>query len=1043
MKRFISVFLAVVMALSMVPAALAAEGDPAPQEFYVKYGATNIKEVWNQMAQSINPTASYSVAPHEITEDLIITVDGVNYPVHCVKPTYSVPDLPSLDANSEFNQNYSRLTSYIRDNLTYTQTNPAYDSARGTARVSVVYPRITDSNYVPTGTTYNLTVTINGSEATTRLVVNPVDSSAPDVSISTGRKVYCSPEVVEYSLDRRTWTRISNGDTLPSSCGGNDVYFRTPASFNTAASDWVEDYCKEDQTGPQGRLQAEANSYSVWITNASDFSGCEFSIDGNSYGSRTSWENLQPSTRYTVYARYPSDRYAFASPPTSVSVSTTEGPKTELKYNKVSTSDTIYIQAEGTAALTVNNKTLTAAYTDQTVRALKNDITNNSRKTDVVTTLDVHMTQEESDDRVYNKVKFTMPRGMGLLQLRLHTPWFTVIRDEETTEVNLQEGVQGYNASVKAWANGLTHVYKVETNKKGEVTILFPWEWPDRADLDGLRVSYIDLDGKNSRTLNYGVVTNGIQFVMPANGYFAIRNLYRPYPTTPFNDCQTGWAYPYICHAYETGLVAGTSATTFSPEGEVTRSQLVMLMARMRGFDNDKWYGDIPYTDVKESDWYARALSFCYAAGVIKLDGPEFKPAEPVTRAETIALAEALFPYKGTLWTPFNCSDRDSVPTYALRPMDALYTCGIVNGTSPTTFSPSGKLSRAEIVTILYRLQVADYWQTRTVVLKNEKLDSKFVKSQPNIWVDDGADYFDKKTSDVQGAMQYFFNTTGVRPYLVTTDKAKDAGDIYTEKFQDNGHAVFLITKLNDRGGVDVSAYVGSDAKVVIGESELDVLMDKFEEYWNSSTLTASEAVTAFFRTGADDIMSSEITSNPTGWHAPTPVRDYSKTAVVQEQPEPQEQPKPQTQPISNTTYAECKIDFTDNDFIRTVKSGNLPAGFSAYTRVDDVWESSSGTLGRWNVTILKSKSYSCVRFSNENITESINLEEFGKLFGMNIDAADFMRVAFANSTCTDLTIYDIDTASTLRSTETAGYGQILIDPPQSVVPKMLEVYKN
>lgn len=1039
MKKLLFLLLCVAMLFSLAVPALAAEGDASPTEFYVKYAATNIKSLWPQMASEAVPGyTNVNSYPRSFTEDATLEVDGQQFTVHCVKPTFEVNNLPSIPATSDYNSSANSLQRYVRDNLTYKQTNAEYDTARGIVYTEVLVDSLS-SMYDATGRTYNITGTIGGIAFTTALKVTSEDADEPDVWIDTGRVVRCTPTSVEYSLNRRDWRSIRDGNTLPSDCSGETVYFRTPATTYTQASGYTSTYCKGEQTSPSGKLTLDSNSYSVWITNAGSFSGCEFSIDGTYYSSKTVWENLQASTSYTVYARYPSTRYDFASQPVQTRISTKEGAKTELTYNKVSTSSTVYMQASGTAALSISNKQMTATYTDTTVRQLKTDISNTSRKTDVVTTLDVYMTQEETDSREYNKVKFSMPSGMGLLQLRLHTPWFTVIRDSETTEVMLYEGVVDSNSTIKAWANGLSHVYKVTTKKTGEVTVEFPWEWPDRADLDGLRVSYISADGKDSRTLNYAVTTGGIKFTLPDNGYFAIRNLNRPYPTIPFSDSQAHWAYSYICHAYETGLVAGTSASTFDPDGKVTRSQLVMLLARMRGYDDTKWYGDIPYTDVQRNDWYAGALSFCYAAGIIKPDGTEFKPNATVTRQQTVSMAEKLFPYKGTLWEPFNCTDRDTMDTYALRPMDALYTCGIVNGTSDTTFSPNGELSRAEIVTILYRLQVADYWQTKTAVLKGDKLDSKLVKNTPNVWVDDGAKYF-SKTSDIQPAMQYFQTTTGVRPYLVTTTTAKVAEDVYKSKFTDNGHMLVIITKLNDRGGVKVEFYVGSDAKTVITEVALKLVEDKFNEYWNQTTSTAAEAMIAFFRNTADDVMASEVYTNPTGWKAPQPTGD--RIVATAEQPEEPAETKPVWPLVVEDTFT-----FREKDTYRdAAKNKTQLTGFSAWAAVDSNWEQSVGEVDGWTITLLHSKAYSVVRGSIprggiNDTPEGIDLfftsEALAKAMSMGT------KPPYAGSTEDPYIIfYDTVTGSTCGWKGFNIFFEYLYSPPQSVVDQMLAKYK-
>lgn len=976
--------------------------------FYVKRGLTNGAEVYQQMLNTVAPNGyvTESGRPRDWQNDGSFTVDGVVHTYICVDPTYTANTMANIYADDSANASMSALQKYVQDNLRVIQTNEQWASALGTVNTTEIY--VEKFTWQPTGGTYNFTITIGKQQLSVPLTVLPVAGVVPTVSITTGGKVTCSPDTVEYSLDRSSWRNIRSGNNLDAKCFGEYVYFRTPATNNAAASSYVSVYCKKNQDTPKIKPEAASNSYSVWLTNASALYGMEFSIDGHSYSkSKTLWDNLRADTEYTIHAHYPETRDEFASPDVTVRIKTTAGIKEELKYEKVSTSSVVYIQAEGSANLEYNSssKQMSVNYSDSTVRALKNDINSTSRKTTVVTTLDVYMTQEETDNRQYNKVRFTMPSGMGLLQLRLHTPWFTVIRDEETTDIQLYSGIVDSNSAVRAWGNGLTHVYKVVTTKTGAVKIDFPWEWADRADLDGLRVSYISADGKDSRALNYTCVSDGIVFTMPANGYFAIRNLNRPYPTTPFMDVQNHWSYSYVAHAYETKLVAGTSHNTFEPQGLVTRAQLAVLLARMRGYDADKWYGDVPYTDVDKSQWYASAVSYLYAAGALKPTDNTglFKAGESVTRQDTVALIDKVFPYTGVLWTPFNCSDRDAVNTYALKPLDAMYTLGIITGTSPKTFSPNGTLTRAEIVTVLYRLQNADYWQTRTQVLRNSKLDSKYVKSTPDIWVDDGAKYLTSSTQrDVTDALKYFQSTTGVRPYLVTSTTNKSAEDIYKSKFNDNGHMVILIVKLNDRGGTSTTFYIGSDAKAVVNDAGLEIVKSNFDNYWASNTMSAGESIVAFLRNTADDLMESEIVYNPSSWTAPQPVGWVKSQQVVADH--------------FISTLQEA-------DLVKAAKEmGNVP-GFSAWKDVDGTWKSSSGSYAGWNVTLLYSKAYSCIRASNNT--------------GNKATADVFSMAPATNINSTYYVAYDKATASTMSVDGNNVQVEFLYAPPQSIVTQM------
>lgn len=712
MKKFLALLLVILMC---IPTVAYAEDIP---EYKVKYLCTDFRDVVDQIAHEVagEGEIAYVSNPGAIfTKSVILQVDDKQVRLTPVFPKYSDVTVPSIMANDVRNASYTSLDMYIKDNISLTQISTEYDSAYGTAPIPQYTVSSTRQQYVPTGTTYKVELTYEGGPSYVSLTVTGVDGSAPSVSIYGQGLVSCNPSNVEFSEDQKTWTGIRDGQPINSRYYGRYLYFRTPASGVYAASSSVRLYVKETQSPPTAKLELTSNSYSITITNADQFKGCRFSIDDRYYTNSSTITGLQPNTRYTVYVKYPEDQYYFESAAATATITTTEAAVNNIKYTSVSTSDTIYYQATGTAAISVSGKTLSSAYTNATVSALKNDITKASKKTDVVTTLDVLMEQEDSDNREYNTITFSMPSGMGLLRLNLVTPWFTVMRTTETTSVRLQEGTAITNKDITEWKSGKSHVYTVNINnnsaKAGETIIIFPWTWPDRADLDGLEVGYCSRDGKVQKTLNYSVTTNGVQFTIPDNGYFYIRNLNRPYGKLPFLDSQTSWAYSFIYHAYETGLVAGTSATTFSPDGVLTRAEVCTLLARMAGADLSKSYGEMEYTDVAEGDWYYNPVSYIYSLGVMPKSITEFGPHESITRAEMCALTNALFPYEGVLWTPFNCTDRDDIPTYALRAVDGYYTCGVINGTSPTTFSPSGNLTRAEAVTILYRLQTLDFWR--------------------------------------------------------------------------------------------------------------------------------------------------------------------------------------------------------------------------------------------------------------------------------------------------------------------------------------------
>lgn len=848
MKRLLSLILCLVMCMSTVAFA-AEEEEPgtSPQTFNynVKYMASNRSQVWSQIMTEIS-AAEYPATPRAFDADMSFTIEGNTLNIKVVKATWEVSNLPTVWADDPVNASQSSLRKWMVQTLTYTQTNSEYDAALGSDTGTDL--DIPSFNWSATGGVYDVVCTIGSYyPVTVRVNVMSVDPTVPKVEIEEKGAVYCTPDIVEYSTDRSSWRTIKNGAYLPSNVFGERLYFRTPASGNIAASDYITIYCKSAQEAPSKKPTLESNSYSVTITNASELKGCEFSINNEYYSSKTTWTGLSPSTKYNVYVRYPSNSSEFASEPISASISTTEGPKSGVTYDKVSTSSTVYMQAQGTVTFDISSKTMKASYTETDLSKLKNDITNTARKTSVVSTFDVSITPEENDTREYNKITYTMPKGLGLLQLRLHTPWFTVSRDTETTSIQLEEGIISSTSALKTWASGKSHVFRVYVNNKtkdvGEITVTFPWEWADRADLDGLKVGYT-IDGKTSTILRYSLVEGGVRFTLPDNGYFYIQNLNRDYGKLPFMDSQSHWAYSYIQHAFETGLVAGVSATEFNPDGVVNRAQLITLLARLY----EVTYEDtqLPYTDVNEDAWYFKDLATVYKLGVLKNVDNKFGPDETVSRADVAALVNKMFPYKGTIWTPFHCSDRDNIPTYALNAVDSLYTKGIMMGTSATNFSPEGTLTRAEIVTILYRMQTADYWQ-KSVTPEVTEVSNEWFYDQSG-WLGDG----DKTIA----AMKAFKTSKGVTPYAIIRTDALGYGESasdyakaqYEDKFGDkstNGVVFVWCERTDGVEGFTTAAYSKSTK---LTDSDLAAMQKAFESAYKSTTLTADEKLAAAFK---------------------------------------------------------------------------------------------------------------------------------------------------------------------------------------------------
>jgi len=107
------------------------------------------------------------------------------------------------------------------------------------------------------------------------------------------------------------------------------------------------------------------------------------------------------------------------------------------------------------------------------------------------------------------------------------------------------------------------------------------------------------------------------------------------------------------------------------------------------------------FVDVSPDDWFAQAVQVLSDAGIVqgKADGT-FRPYEPISRAEfTVLLSRSLGLAAGAAH-PFTDFPAGSWFEPAVA---ALYEAGLVQGLSPSEFSPEGRLSRQQVASFIIR----------------------------------------------------------------------------------------------------------------------------------------------------------------------------------------------------------------------------------------------------------------------------------------------------------------------------------------------------
>ena len=183
-----------------------------------------------------------------------------------------------------------------------------------------------------------------------------------------------------------------------------------------------------------------------------------------------------------------------------------------------------------------------------------------------------------------------------------------------------------------------------------------------------------------------------------------------PTPGTglPFTDVPADrWSYPYIKQLYDAGVVSGTSATTFEPTANVTRAQFVTMIAGLAGADVSG-YASGPFDDVQAGSWYAPYVNWAAASGIVSgTSATTFDPAAEISRQDMAVMLYNYAQQSGvqldqTTVTPF--TDESSIAAYALPAVQALHSAGVISGMPDGSFQPQATTTREQACVVLCAL---------------------------------------------------------------------------------------------------------------------------------------------------------------------------------------------------------------------------------------------------------------------------------------------------------------------------------------------------
>ena len=179
--------------------------------------------------------------------------------------------------------------------------------------------------------------------------------------------------------------------------------------------------------------------------------------------------------------------------------------------------------------------------------------------------------------------------------------------------------------------------------------------------------------------------------------------------TQMFTDVTKNWAYPGIQYCVTHGIMGGMGDGTFAPTGTTTRAQIVQILYNLEG--TPAVSGTTPFTDLT-ANWYKPAILWAYQNNVVAGTSPTtFDPEGPVTREQiAVILTEYMFHVlkMNRTWTPADLStfpDGANVSSWAKEAMQDAVALGLINGTKAPDglvyLDPQGSAARQQVATIL------------------------------------------------------------------------------------------------------------------------------------------------------------------------------------------------------------------------------------------------------------------------------------------------------------------------------------------------------
>ena len=196
--------------------------------------------------------------------------------------------------------------------------------------------------------------------------------------------------------------------------------------------------------------------------------------------------------------------------------------------------------------------------------------------------------------------------------------------------------------------------------------------------------------------------------------------------TDRFPDTVGHWSADIVTFWVDQDIVSGYPDGSFRPDDSISRAEAASLAADIKKISGEK---EPVFSDVPEDHWAFNCIQACYTFGIMKGTGINlFRPEQKISRQEAMTML-----YRTSDLAPASPEDNlQSIPDqemlseWAKEAAATLMKEGIVKGDEKGMILPLKAVTRAEFLTMLYRLETMELW--------DPTLQEKFALMNPK-WI--------------------------------------------------------------------------------------------------------------------------------------------------------------------------------------------------------------------------------------------------------------------------------------------------------------------